>query len=1082
MFPFWESIVAPVIRATGAKRFVEIGALRGETTVKMLADLGDDAELHVIDPVPEFDPSVHERRFGGRYVFHRDLSLNVLEHIGAMDVALIDGDHNWYTVYNECRQLAVAAEKDGKHLPVMVLHDVCFPYGRRDLYYAPEQIPAEFRQPHRQAGIHPDRKKLLGRGGMNSQLDNAEEEGGPRNGVRTGLDDFVAEHPHPVRRVLLPIYWGLEIVVEERRLAVTPALVELLDHIESPEGQHELLLLSERIRVDAAMFEQSFWRLKDAQVAQGRERYLGLLRRGLLGRFDEDNELRVAYLQRCIEAGRAPDPAFLRDPSVNLGGDRVSAAALDEARRTGVSSGRKGVDGTWAATMGEVRLAHLEASLDAVREGRIAGDVLECGTGRGGGAVFARGYLDAWFDADRTVWVADPFRPDGGTADLNAVRTTFDRFDLLDDRVRFLQGDYSGTLPAEELTAIAVLRIGSTAADEATAILEATYDRVADGGVIIVDGHDRPEVAEAVAAFRAARGLTAPADRIDWWGVSWRRDVTAEQAPPASTAPAAAEARHRAPLAPPAPKDALDLTVVVVFHDMAREAARTLHSLSRAYQRGMDDRTYEVIVVDNGSSPDQRLDEGFVTSFGPEFRFVDLGDDAPSSPTVALNLGIEQSRGRNIALMVDGAHVLSPGVLANGLVGLDAYAPAVVATQQFYVGPGQQPDAVRNGYDQPREDELFDLIEWPSDGYRLFEVSHFIGERDWFDGIIETNCLIAPRSLLEQVGGFDDAFDMPGGGYTNLEVFERLAASPDVTLVSMLGEGSFHQVHGGTTTNDADVDNRRAKTFAYGEHYQELRGRLLRGPVGRVHYVGAFPTATSCRTRSRRMVAPAFAKQREVGGPDGKPTSAETIPDDLKLAFIEAYWNSLAWKQLQWLGHPVEATPTDLLSYQEVLALVRPDWVIETGTGNGGRALFLASVCELLGHGQVISIDARQPDPAPAHPRLTTIATAADSDEGAAAVRALVGEAPKAVVILGARSGAQRTRKEFDLYHELVPSGSYLIVEHTVVNGRPVWPGFGPGPTEALRRILPVHGEFHPDPTRERAGLTFNPGGFLKRR
>ncbi|MCB0959970.1 MAG: class I SAM-dependent methyltransferase, partial [Acidimicrobiales bacterium] len=94
MFPFWESIVAPVIRATGAKRFVEIGALRGETTVKMLADLGDDAELHVIDPVPEFDPSVHERRFGGRYVFHRDLSLNVLEHIGAMDVALIDGDHN----------------------------------------------------------------------------------------------------------------------------------------------------------------------------------------------------------------------------------------------------------------------------------------------------------------------------------------------------------------------------------------------------------------------------------------------------------------------------------------------------------------------------------------------------------------------------------------------------------------------------------------------------------------------------------------------------------------------------------------------------------------------------------------------------------------------------------------------------------------------------------------------------------------------------------------------------------------------------------------------------------------------------
>ncbi len=1080
MFPFWESIVAPVIRATGAKRFVEIGALRGETTVKMLADLGEDAELHVIDPVPEFDPSVHERRFGGRYVFHRDLSLNVLEHIGAMDVALIDGDHNWYTVYNECRQLAVAAEKDGKHLPVMVLHDVCFPYGRRDLYYAPEQIPAEFRQPHRQAGIHPDRKKLLGRGGMNSQLDNAEEEGGPRNGVRTGLDDFVAEHPHPVRRVLLPIYWGLEIVVEERRLAVTPELLALLDHIESPEGQHELLLLSERIRVDAAMFEQAFWRLKDGQVAESRERYLKLLRAGLLGELDEDNELRVAYLERCAADGRAPDPAFLRDPSVHLGGDRVSAGALAEARRTGVPSGKKGIAGTWAATMGQVRLAHLEGALDAAREARVAGDVLECGVGRGGGSVFARGYLDAWFDRDRTVWVADTFRPDEGTADINAVRTTFGRFDLLDDRVRFLQGDYSGTLPAEGLDAIAVLRIGASAADEATTILDAVYDQVADGGTVIVDGHDRPEVAEAVTRFRAARGLVEPAERIDWWGVSWRRDVAAEQAPPAA-AEGSTAARHRAPLAPPAPSDAIDLTVVVVFHDMAREAQRTLHSLSRSYQRGMDDRTYEVIVVDNGSSPDQRVDDAFVSSFGPEFRLIDLGADAPGSPTVALNLGIEQSRGRSIALMVDGAHVLSPGVLANGLAALDAYAPAVVATQQFYVGPGQQPDAVRDGYDQGREDQLFDLIEWPSDGYRLFEISHFIGERDWFDGLIETNCLFAPRSLLEQVGGFDDSFDMAGGGYTNLEVFERLAGSPDVTVASLLGEGSFHQVHGGTTTNDADVDARRQKTFAYGEHYQELRGRLLRGPVGRVHYVGAFQTAASCRTRSRRMVAPAFSKPRESDGPDGRPTTPATIADDLKSAFTEAYWNSLAWKQLRWLGRPVECTPTDLLTYQEILAEVRPDWIIETGTGNGGRALFLASVCELLGHGQVVSIDARQPDQPPVHDRLTLLGQAADSDEGAAAVRALVGDAPRALVLLGARSGAQRTRKEFDLYHELVPSGSYLIVEHTVVNGRPVWPGFGPGPSEALRRILPVHGEFLADPTRERAGLTFNPGGFLKR-
>ncbi len=101
MFPFWDLAIAPIIEAVGAKRVVEIGALRGDTTELMLERLGPDVELHVIDPVPDFDPSEHEKKFAGRYVFHQDLSVNVLRDLPPVDVALIDGDHNWYTVYNE---------------------------------------------------------------------------------------------------------------------------------------------------------------------------------------------------------------------------------------------------------------------------------------------------------------------------------------------------------------------------------------------------------------------------------------------------------------------------------------------------------------------------------------------------------------------------------------------------------------------------------------------------------------------------------------------------------------------------------------------------------------------------------------------------------------------------------------------------------------------------------------------------------------------------------------------------------------------------------------------------------------------
>ena len=141
MYPFWNTVVEPVLTAAGAERVVEIGALRGDTTVRLLDLLGPQSELHVIDPLPSFDPEEHSRRFPGRYVFHRDISHNVLPGLPAVDAALVDGDHNWFTVYHELRFLREAAEAAGRPLPLLVMHDVCWPYGRRDLYYEPEPHP-----------------------------------------------------------------------------------------------------------------------------------------------------------------------------------------------------------------------------------------------------------------------------------------------------------------------------------------------------------------------------------------------------------------------------------------------------------------------------------------------------------------------------------------------------------------------------------------------------------------------------------------------------------------------------------------------------------------------------------------------------------------------------------------------------------------------------------------------------------------------------------------------------------------------------------------------------------------------------
>jgi cephalosporin hydroxylase len=1094
MFPLWDVAIAPVLHAAEAKRVVEIGALRGETTVKMLHDLGPEAELHVIDPVPEFDPAEHEREFPGRYYFHRALSLEVLPKLQAMDAALVDGDHNWYTVYHELRLLAEGAKRAGALLPVIVMHDVLWPYGRRDLYYAPEQIPAEFRQPYKKLGMRPGTKRLLERGGLNPTMCNAEVEGGPRNGVMTALDDFIAEYDGTLRRVVLPLYFGLAIVVDERRLQASPEIGVVLDRLEGASGREDLLQVGEDVRLRAMLFQHNVFFQRDQRLERAVERHLKVVKAALLDEHYLENELRLEVLTTQVESGRRT-PEALRDPA------RYDQTGLRRMRRlrfdpTGPTDDARSF--LPLTSMGRPQLDHLEGCLDTIRADEVPGDLVECGTGRGGGAVFMRAYLDAWEIDGPTVLVADRFRatpePDtkptmpangvaGFRADLNIVRDAFERFDLLDERVRFLEGSMRATLPDAPVDEIAILRIGEGIGGETRAVLDALYDRVALGGFVVVDPRAHPSVSDQLEAFRTDRGISEPLESIDTRAVAWRK-VTAA---PARSRVARLLPRRKAagtvahpPLAARRVENEIDLTVVVVFYNMRREAARTLQSLSRNYQEDIADLTYEVIAIDNGSRDDQKLGDAFVRGFGPEFRYIDLGADAQPSPVAALNRGISEGRGRAFALMIDGAHMLTPGVLHFGLTALDTHAPAIVATQQWYLGPGQQGDAMNDGYDEAYEDRLLEAIRWPYAGHRLFEIGHFVGDRDWLDGMWESNCMFVGRPLLAQVGGFDESFSIAGGGYANLELYERLGSSPDVTVCTILGEGSFHQMHGGTTTNQTDAAERRARVFGYGEEYAELRGRPFKGPGKPIHFVGRIPNDAARRSKSRRMSTARFAEAAAPDGVDGPRATSAPVPQELERSFTEAVWKSRPWTATSWLGRRITTAPTDLVAYQELIAGTRPDVVIETGTGDGGRSLFLASVCELVGSGTVISVGEATGDDLPHHERLR-YATGAPLDPATIeSVRDLVG-ASSALVVLGSCTDRSATMKEFDAYSPFVPVGSYVVVTDTIVNGHPVWPAFGPGPAEGVKQILLRHGEFVADAQMEKYSLTFNPGGFLRR-
>lgn len=385
-----------------------------------------------------------------------------------------------------------------------------------------------------------------------------------------------------------------------------------------------------------------------------------------------------------------------------------------------------------------------------------------------------------------------------------------------------------------------------------------------------------------------------------------------------------------------------------------------------------------------------------------------------------------------------------------------------------------------DGYDQDHEDRLFASIDWPRAGYRLFEISHFIGDRDWLDGLWESNCIFVSRDLLEQVGGFDETFSVPGGGYANLELYERLGSAPGVTVATILGEGSFHQVHGGDTTNQVDPAARRAKVYGYSQQYAETRGRPFRGPGKPIHYVGAISSPAARRTRARRMSAETFGAGAAAGEIDGPPISPTPMADELITTYTEAVYRTIPWKNTAWLGRPVETPPTDLHAYQELISTIRPDVVIETGTGDGGRTLHLASMCDLVGHGRVISVDPETREDRPTHDRITYLTGPAHTPETAERVRDLVGDG-RALVVLGSRTDRHKTSEEFNRYSPLVPVGSYVVVADTIVNGHPVWPGFGPGPAEAVKQILARNGSFAIDPDMVKYGLTFNPMGYLRR-
>ncbi len=200
-------------------------------------------------------------------------------------------------------------------------------------------------------------------------------------------------------------------------------------------------------------------------------------------------------------------------------------------------------------------------------------------------------------------------------------------------------------------------------------------------------------------------------------------------------------------------------------------------------------------------------------------------------------------------------------------------------------------------------------------------------------------------------------------------------------------------------------------------------------------------------------------------------------------AFHELYYDlrDTTWKDTRWRGVRAQKCPLDLWVYQEILHEVRPDLIVETGTAEGGSALFLASMLDLLERGQVVTIDVLQSPDFPRHARITYLHGSSTDPEIVREVTGLVHVGDRVLVILDSDHSKEHVLGEMRAYAPFVSPGSYLIVEDTNINGHPVLPDFGPGPWEAVEEFLEANDQFLVDRSREKLLMTFNPMGYLKK-
>lgn len=273
-----------------------------------------------------------------------------------------------------------------------------------------------------------------------------------------------------------------------------------------------------------------------------RAAYLELMKRSLTGALTEDSDEILGHM-------RAAWGYTWKRRIADVAGRLAQRYGFEIVRKRPYDAQRREFGRDWPARaetmIGLGRMQNIQDSIEAVMKDGVPGDLIEAGVWRGGACIFMKANLRAWGDEARNVWLADSFqglpKPDverypGDTGDrlhtadrlrvgVEEVRHNFERYGLLDDRVRFLIGWFKDTLPTAPIGQLALMRLDGDLYESTIQTLDALYPKLSSGGFCIIDDYGSfPEQAGAATRdYRQAHGITGEIVQVDHTCIYWRK-------------------------------------------------------------------------------------------------------------------------------------------------------------------------------------------------------------------------------------------------------------------------------------------------------------------------------------------------------------------------------------------------------------------------------------------------------------------------------------------------------------------------------------------------------------------------------